>query len=41
MIPKRRGEVRGLFRAGDGQTTGWSNGQSFFHGITEEKRKGK
>lgn len=39
MIPNRRGEVRGLFRTGDGQTAGWRNGQSLFNDITKGERK--
>lgn len=40
MIPNRRREVRALFRTGDGQATGWRNGQSLFNDITEGERKG-
>lgn len=39
MVPKRRREVGGLFRTGDGQTTGRRDGQSLFKDITEGEKK--
>lgn len=52
MIPKRRREVRGLLRTGDGQTTWWRDAESLRNDIAiggkdtdkgdkaDEKKKG-
>lgn len=39
VIPKRRREVGGLFRTGDGQTTGRRDGQSLFNDVTEGEER--